>query len=60
MACYLYVLTKSIRRVLYLTVIYLRQQLPIGSSDLPKTSEQLFMSLYGLAPGGVYMAPLVT
>ena len=44
--CFIKLLTKSIRRVLYLTVIYLRIRLPVCFSDLPKTWRAATMCLY--------------
>ena len=42
--------------------IHLAPSLPVGSSDLPGGSDgpPSIAPLFGLAPGGVYIAPVVT
>ena len=56
--CYLsmLVMSNTISRVLYQTIIYLDLLLPAGSSSLPGTQRATVLSLSGLAPDGVYTA----
>lgn len=53
--------SKSISRVLYPTIIYLGTLSPVHSCDLPTGQRRAvaFYALFGLAPGGVYMARLL-
>lgn len=51
-------MSNTISRVLYLTIIYLVLMLPLGSSDLPKsTAGNCNAFSFGLASSGVYMCP---
>ncbi len=50
------VMSNTISRVLYQTIIYLDLLLPAGSSSLPGTQRATVLSLSGLAPDGVYTA----
>ena len=53
---YIIILSSTISRVMYQTIIYLVLLLPAGSSDLPKAWRAAFISLlFGLASNGVYM-----
>ena len=53
---YIIILSSTISRVMYQTIIYLVLLLPAGSSDLPKAWRATFISLlFGLASNGVYM-----
>jgi len=56
-----YCVSKSVSRVLYLTIIYLGSLSPARSCDLPTGQRRAaaFCALFGLAPGGVYMARLL-
>lgn len=51
-----FVRVQSVSRVLYLTVIFLDQSLPKGSSEYIETSSKRLISF--LAPSGVYMNAL--
>ena len=49
------IMSSTISRVLYLTIIYLDLLLPTGSSNLPGTRRAAVSSLFGLASDGVYI-----
>ena len=58
--CSFFVRRQSISRFLYLAVIHLEPILLLVSSNLPRRYFGAHASLFGLAPGGVYLAISVT
>ena len=52
-------MSKSVSRVLYLTVIYLDALLPTRSSHLLRTAGPAMCPRHGVAPDRVYSAPLL-